>query len=632
MLKFKIPKIRINQSLRTRLMSFIGILFLVLAGSIIVSILIFVNTTEKEAWRARQTEAAQNAARTVSDYLQQNENVLRWLDKYEYDEIEVKPQILQEVLKDNPAFMEILFVDEKGNPIYDRARDQVTLANQFTILQSEWFQTASSGQKLYTRVQTSSRNQSYIIFAMPSRHGGVLAAQIQMDALWDTVGQIRFGKTGSVFIVNQNGQVIAHSDREVVLSNQNISDTKQFKNILQAPEEKWIGDTVNFKGINVVTISTPIELTQWIVISELPQTEAFATSRRASVIIPSSIVLLMLIATIGFRVTLDRWIIRPLNLLHSGASQVGQGNLSYRIKIPRMDEMGELMKVFNSMTTDLEKQRHDLRKQTEEIAGSLQQIQIELSEREKAEAALKRLNEELEMRVKERTADIIQANENLKIEVQERTLAEEHVRASLQEKEVLLKEIHHRVKNNLQIISSLLNLQTDQVNDTGTLRALRDSQTRVRSMALIHEKLYQSKSLAKIEFGEYVQTLAKDLFRSYQRILGDIQLNIQVDEISLDLDYAVPCGLILNELMTNALKYAFPNGRKGTIQIELRANPENTINLRVADNGVGLPTELNVFAAKSLGLQLVNSLVAQVNGKLTVEALAGTAFLISFQY
>jgi PAS domain S-box-containing protein len=201
----------------------------------------------------------------------------------------------------------------------------------------------------------------------------------------------------------------------------------------------------------------------------------------------------------------------------------------------------------------------------------------------------------------------------------------------LNEKEVLLKEIHHRVKNNLQIISSLLNLQTDQVKDSGTLRILHDSQTRVRSMALIHEKLYQSKSMAKIDFGEYVTSLTKDLFRSYQRSLGEIKLNIHVDEVTLDLDYAVPCGLILNELMTNALKYAFPEGRKGSIWVELRADPKQFISLRVADDGVGLPAGLDILKNKSLGLQLVNSLVKQIDGKLEVENSSGTAFCVTFK-
>lgn len=216
-------------------------------------------------------------------------------------------------------------------------------------------------------------------------------------------------------------------------------------------------------------------------------------------------------------------------------------------------------------------------------------------------------------------------------EVNERKAAEEQVLASLLEKEILLKEIHHRVKNNLQIISSLLNLQSEKIKDTGTLRALRDSQARVRSMALIHQKLYQSKNMAKIEFGEYVQSLSRDLFRSYQRTLGDIQLKIQVDEVFLDLDCAVPCGLILNELMTNALKYAFPNGRNGTILVELRTGADQTVSLQVADDGIGLPADLNVANIKSLGLQLINSLTKQMDGKLEVENTNGTAFRVSFR-
>jgi two-component sensor histidine kinase len=181
------------------------------------------------------------------------------------------------------------------------------------------------------------------------------------------------------------------------------------------------------------------------------------------------------------------------------------------------------------------------------------------------------------------------------------------------EKEVLLKEIHHRVKNNLQIISSLLSLQASQLTDAATLQALGDSQARVRSMALIHEKLYQSQSLAKIDFGEYVESLANDLFRSYRHNLTGVQLNVQADEITLGLDQAVSCGLILNELMTNALKYAFPNGQEGTIWVELHAVGPS-ITLRVADDGTGIPSDFDIFNAKSLG-----------SGQ-------GTVFRISFDY
>ncbi|MBM3133186.1 MAG: PAS domain S-box protein, partial [Chloroflexi bacterium] len=184
----------------------------------------------------------------------------------------------------------------------------------------------------------------------------------------------------------------------------------------------------------------------------------------------------------------------------------------------------------------------------------------DITERKQAEEALQRAHDELEVRVRERTAQLANANEVLQGEVMERQKAEEQIRASLKEKEVLLKEIHHRVKNNLQVISSLLNLQAANLTDESTLVMFKESQNRVKSMALIHERLYQSKDLAKVDFTEYLQNLATHLFRTYGAKSSSIDLKVDVKDVSLSIDSAVPCGLIVNELLTNALKYAFPVG------------------------------------------------------------------------
>ena len=215
-------------------------------------------------------------------------------------------------------------------------------------------------------------------------------------------------------------------------------------------------------------------------------------------------------------------------------------------------------------------------------------------------------------------------------DITERKQAETQIKLSLKEKEILLQEIHHRVKNNLQVISSLLNLQAGYLNDQQAFDLLQDSQNRVRSMALIHEKLYQSPDLARIDIAEYIRNLVTYLIRSYRVDTEKINLIIKADNISLGVDLAVPCGLILNELVSNSFKYAFPNGKIGKIYIELSANRDGQFTLTVGDNGVGLPPDINFQRTTSLGLQLVNTLVEQLDGTIKLDNTRGTEFEITF--
>jgi PAS domain S-box-containing protein len=209
-----------------------------------------------------------------------------------------------------------------------------------------------------------------------------------------------------------------------------------------------------------------------------------------------------------------------------------------------------------------------------------------------------------------------------------RKMVEEQTQGMLKEKEVLLKEIHHRVKNNLQIISSLLNLQLNVITNAETRELIRESQNRVRSMALIHEKLYQSDNLGQISLEEYLRSLTRDLFRSYG--IGGVNLKLEIDDIRLDVDTAVPCGLIVNELVSNALKYAFPAGREGQIHLRCGLVSKNQVALSVADNGVGLPDDMNLRTSSTLGFQLVHMLVKQLRGTLDIVKNGGTTFMITF--
>jgi PAS domain S-box-containing protein len=216
------------------------------------------------------------------------------------------------------------------------------------------------------------------------------------------------------------------------------------------------------------------------------------------------------------------------------------------------------------------------------------------------------------------------------LDITERKQAEEELKKSVREKEVLLKEIHHRVKNNMQVISSLVDLQTDQLQDASMRAVLKDVTHRVRSMALVHETLYQSSDMAQIDFAEYARSLLVYLWRAYGNVASGIRLTLDLEPIHLSVNSAVPSGLILNELATNALKHAFRGRSSGEVIVSLHCGPEGRACLRVRDDGKGLPAELDWRQAKSLGLSLVQILAKQLSASVEVHCDAGTEFSISF--
>jgi PAS domain S-box-containing protein len=217
-------------------------------------------------------------------------------------------------------------------------------------------------------------------------------------------------------------------------------------------------------------------------------------------------------------------------------------------------------------------------------------------------------------------------------DVTERRAAEEQIKASLQEKEVLLREVHHRVKNNLQVITSLLRLQSDTIKDQKIADMFKESRERIRSMALIHEKLYRSEDLASINFNGYMKGLITGLFRSHGTDPGRIATRLEVEEVPLGLDQAIPCGLIVNELVSNSLKYAFPKERKGEISVTLRSHGADEVALTVSDDGRGIPENVNLKNADTLGLELVSILAEdQLEGSIDLDRTNGTTFRICFR-
>jgi two-component sensor histidine kinase len=206
-----------------------------------------------------------------------------------------------------------------------------------------------------------------------------------------------------------------------------------------------------------------------------------------------------------------------------------------------------------------------------------------------------------------------------------------NLRASEERKEALLREVHHRVKNNLAVICSLFYLQSTHTKDEGTVQIFRDMENRVHSMALVHETLYGSENLSRINFAEYAQSLAKDIFSSHGSPGVSVRLKHELDPVIMDADLAVPCGLILNELISNALKHGFPNSTGGEVKVTLRSGSDGGCDLSVEDSGVGIPADLEIQTSKSLGLRLVRSLAQQIQGTFELVRIdPGTAAHLHF--
>jgi two-component sensor histidine kinase len=270
-----------------------------------------------------------------------------------------------------------------------------------------------------------------------------------------------------------------------------------------------------------------------------------------------------------------------------------------------------------------------VQERTTALRAANEALRTEVIERRKAEEALRHAHDELEMRIRDRTAELTRANTDLHAEVIQRQHTEAQLTTALHQKDVLFREVHHRVKNNLQIISSLLSLQSRYISDPQTLQTFNDTRNRIRAMALIHGVLDQANDFARVDFARYLQQLNTHLCNSYGMNTKAMAIQTHAQDIWLNTEVAGACGLIVHELVSNSLKHGFPDGREGEIHVSMDHKNSQYI-LTTADNGVGLPAEFNLHTTKSLGFRLVLALANQLSGHLEFESHGGTQFSITF--
>jgi len=430
--------------------------------------------------------------------------------------------------------------------------------------------------------------------------------------------------------------------------------------------------------VGILTLGLSLEKIQ----SEISQNNTIA------LLVSTALVLVLIFssAIIGNIIT------KPIHKVIDVSSKIAQGDFSSRLEVSSKDEVGKLATAFNEMSMKLNKSIGELEKSEEKyhkliefadvgiiVSNNSKIIQINkkaeeiygyskegiigqptsiltldkyrrqhremLDEILRYGKAKKTFFEEEGVR-KDRSIFPIEISYSLSEsrekedhniiaivrDITERKQDEEKTQASLREKEVLLKEIHHRVKNNMQVISSLLKLQSGYINDQKDLELFKESQNRIQAMALIHEKLYQSRDLVNIDYAEYIKNLTNGLIRSYGSGANRIALKTDIVHKPLGVDSAIPCGLIINELVSNSLKHAFPEGREGEIWVLMHPIDEDGTELIVRDNGIGVSPDFDFRHTESLGLQLVTTLTeSQLRGSIELKNNEGTAFHIKFK-
>ncbi|MCB0211626.1 MAG: PAS domain S-box protein [Anaerolineae bacterium] len=354
-----------RHSLRWRLLILLGGILLATLLIIGVGVYTFIFDTEQRTWRQRQDEAARYAAEVVSSFMERTISSMNVVGLLDAELLAAQPDLLDQLLKQNPALLEIVRLDNRGHVISGASKDAPIIANQFTIPQSVWFQQAAKGELYLGSVEISATSQPYLIIAAHASDGGVVAARLQMNVLWDVVADLTFGETGQAYIVNQEGQIVAHTNVNIALARTNLRNRPELEAILNASDEQSTNTYFNFANIEVVGVNRPVADTKWVVVTEVPTAEVFATSQTALFLLGGGLAICGFVVMIVTGRFLGQLIIKPMERLRTGAVQIGRGDLRHQIDLVSHNEVGQVALAFNTMAKQLHEREETLKRQRE---------------------------------------------------------------------------------------------------------------------------------------------------------------------------------------------------------------------------------------------------------------------------
>ncbi len=523
-------------------------------------------------------------------------------------------------------------------------------------------------------------NSASNIFSNYSSHGRYIQELVEEIAKIQGVAHAE--------VYGMDARIVAHTDREMIDKESSKGHGSIIANILRGGNvqaghgqyenelfSRFLPIEVEEGGVRVVVGAAELTMDMGTV------RQAISRTRREMILIE---LVLAVVIILALYILLRKIVVEPVSELSGLLKKAADGDLDVMSAIDSSDEIGSLSDSFNNMVSSLKGSRESLiasRKYTESIIDAMKDALLVIDKEgviatvnmsacyllgydNEAELVGQNIDkvvkiEAEQMRELKEFGFLISDGKHFRTNFEdeipvyflasaiydddgemwgaviaahdttERRMTEDDLRASLKEKNVLIQEIHHRVKNNMQIIMSLASLQEMSVKDPEALKVLKESQNRISAMALVHEKLYQSSNLAEISVREYVQSLAGNLFSSYHVSRKHIELLVSVGEISMNLDTLIPCGLIINELVTNSLKHAFKDVHEGKIWIEINEVSKDEFRLVVRDDGCGVPEDFEKFLSGKMGFRIVNALVGQLDGKMEIDGTEGTRYVIT---
>ena len=342
-----------SHSLRRRLLTLLGTIFLLTLIVIGTSMYYFIYKNEQQLWRGRLNEAALSSGETVTAFMTRMQDTLHLAGALPPRLVTSDPQVMSSLLEQNPALLELIRLDEQGDQMASSYQDAPLLTSLFTIPQSRWFIQAKAGQLYLSSVQISDESEPYLIMATPTPDGGVVAARLRMNVLWDVVANLNFGQTGQSYIINSQGEILAHTDPTFALTQTRLKEGTKPAAPLTGPNRS--NAYTNFQGTPVIGETGPVHGTDWEVFTEVSQSEAFATSQTALLLLSSGLALVGILVILVTGLFLRKLIIQPMEQLQAGAIRIGQGDFDYQLNVGRhqQDEVSQVAATFNQMTEKL---------------------------------------------------------------------------------------------------------------------------------------------------------------------------------------------------------------------------------------------------------------------------------------